>query len=257
MDVTGAELSREARAELRTAPTVAGEAAAQHLVMAGRLVDDDPELAYEHARAARQLLPRLGIVREAIGLCAYATGRWAEALAELRAHRRMSGSIEHLPIMADCERGLGRPERALTMAKTAEAARLDRAGAVEMRIVVSGARRDLGQFDAAVVSLQGRDLDRDRRDPWSARLFYAYADALLAARRPAEAREWFVAAALADTEAATDADERVAHLDSAETPQASTTEPGESARANDAENAYSVVDAESVPLVVFEEPTDR
>ncbi len=258
VDVTGAELSREARAELRTAPTAAGEAAAQHLVMAGRLVDDDPELAYEHARAARRLLPRLGVVREAVGLCAYATGRWAEALAELRAHRRMSGSLEHLPIMADCERGLGRPERALTLANTAEAARLDRARAVEMRIVVSGARRDLGQFDAAVVSLQGRDLDRDRRDPWSARLFYAYADALLAAGRPAEAREWFVAAALADTEATTDADERLAQLDAAQAPHVGTAEPSESARDSTAKGASSVVDAESVPmLVVFEEPTDR
>jgi hypothetical protein len=81
---------------------------------------------------------------------------------------------------------------------------------------------------------------------------------LLAAGRPAEAREWFVAAALADTEATTDADERVAQLDSAQAPQVGTAEPSESSSDDDAENSSSVVDAESVPLlVVFEEPTDR
>jgi len=183
--------------------------------MAGRLIDDDPATAYQHAQAARKLLPRLAVVREAVGLCAYANGEWALALAELRASRRINGSVEHLPVMADCERGLGRPERALALAKSADAAALDRVGAVELRIVISGARRDLGQFDAAVVALQGRDLDRARRDPWSARLFYAYADALLAAGRLSEAREWFVAAAVVDDDASTDAIDRVGDLDAA------------------------------------------
>ena len=82
-----------------------------------------------------------------------------------------------------------------------------------MRIVVSGARRDLGQAEAAVVSLQGADLNPERRDPWSARLFYAYADALLAANRKAEARQWFLSAALADDDDTTDAQERIDELD--------------------------------------------
>ena len=184
--------------------------------MAGRLLDDDPELAYRHALSARRLLPRLAIVREAVGLCAYATGRYAEALAELRATRRMSGSIEHLPVMADCERGLGRPERALALAASPDTARLDRAAAIEMRIVAAGARKDLGQLDAALVGLQGSDLDPSRRDPWSARLFYAYADTLLAAGRKSQARDWFLAAALADPEDVTDAADRIDELDRAD-----------------------------------------
>jgi len=181
--------------------------------LAGRLIDEDPEAAYLHADAARRRLPRIAVVREAVGLCAYANGNWSEALAELRASRRINGSVEHLPVMADCERGLGRPEQALALASSPEARRLDRASAVEMRIVVSGARRDLGQAEAAVVSLQGADLNPERRDPWSARLFYAYADALLAARRTSDAREWFVSAALADDEGETDAQERIDELD--------------------------------------------
>jgi hypothetical protein len=212
-DVMPAELPREARAELRTVSKETADLVARHLVMAGRLIDDDPKAAYAHAEAARRRLPRIAVVREAVGLCAYANGDWAEALAELRASRRINGSVDHLPVMADCERGLGRPERALALAASPEARGLDRAGTVEMRIVASGARRDLGQPEAAVVSLQGADLDRNRRDPWSARLFYAYADALLAARRRDDAREWFVAAALADAEGDTDAQERIDELD--------------------------------------------
>ena len=109
-DVMPAELPREARAELRTVSKETADLVARHLVMAGRLIDDDPKSAYAHAEAARRRLPRIAVVREAVGLCAYANGDWAEALAELRASRRINGSVDHLPVMADCERGLGRPD---------------------------------------------------------------------------------------------------------------------------------------------------
>jgi hypothetical protein len=83
----------------------------------------------------------------------------------------------------------------------------------EMRIVESGARRDLGQLDAALVALQGPDLDRRVTRPWSARLWYAYAETLLALGREEQAREWFVGAASVDTEGITDAAERLLELD--------------------------------------------
>ncbi|WP_245623149.1 hypothetical protein [Spirillospora albida] len=182
--------------------------------MAGRTTEDDPELAYRHARVARRLASRVGIVREAAGLAAYHAGEWAEALAELRAARRlMAGDDSYLPVMADCERGLGRPERALDLIKSAEAEGLDPMGRVELRIVESGVRRDLGQQDAAVVTLQIPEL-RDRRlRPWSARLFYAYADALAEAGREEEASDWFARAAAADRDGDTDAAERYAELE--------------------------------------------
>jgi tetratricopeptide (TPR) repeat protein len=226
---------------------------ARHLVMAGRLIDDDPEAAYEHAALARRRLPRLACVREAAGLCAYAVGRWSEALNDLRTYKRLTGSVEHLPLMADCERGLGRPERALALASSADAARLDTASAVEMRIVVAGARRDLGQPDAAVVALQGPQLRRDRRDPWSARLFYAYGDALLAVDRRAEAREWFVAAAVADDEGVTDAVERVEQMDS---DAGSEPSPQPSPESSQQDLAAATPTDEGQLLLVFEEPRD-
>jgi tetratricopeptide (TPR) repeat protein len=184
-----------------------------HLVMAGRLIDEDPEKAYAHARAAQQLAPRLAATREALGLAAYLSDRYAEALSELRAARRITGSNHQWAVMADCERGLGRPEKALEMAQAPEVKELDKATQVELRIVAAGARRDMGQADAAVVLLQGADLTPVQPEPWTARLRYAYAEALLDASREDEAREWFSRASEVDPEGLTDAGERLAELD--------------------------------------------
>jgi hypothetical protein len=115
-------------------------------------------------------------------------------------------------MIADCERGLGRPERALELAASDEASGLDRAGKVEMLIIAAGARRDLGQASAAVLTLQVPALRARTDESWLARLRYAYADALLADNRAEEALEWFRAAAQADAEAVTDAQERVEEL---------------------------------------------
>ena len=211
-DVTGRELDRAVRAELSSLAKLNAEAVARHLVMAGRLLDTDPEAAYLHAKAAQARAGRVGAVREAAGLAAYATGRFAEALSELRAARRITGDDSLLPVLADCERGLGRPERALALAATPEVKALPAAARVEMLIVASGARRDLGQAEAAVLALQGPQLRPEARRPWSARLFYAYAEALLDAGRRDEAAQWFGHAAAADTAGETDADERQAEL---------------------------------------------
>ena len=118
--------------------------------------------------------------------------------------------------MADCERGLGRPERAMAMAGEPEVQKLDKAGQVEMRLVAAGARRDMGQLDAAIVTLQSPELASSSVQPWTARLRYAYADALLAAGREDEAREWFAKALEADKDGATDASDRLAELDGVE-----------------------------------------
>ncbi len=153
------------------------------------------------------------MVREACGIAAYRTGRWAEALSELRAARRMTGQDDYLPIMADCERALGRLDRALALVREANPADLSRATQIELRIVESGIRRDQGLADAAVLVLQVPELTSSRVRPWSARLFYAYGDALLAADRPEEARDAFLRAVEADPDGNTDAAERLDELD--------------------------------------------
>ncbi|HEX5300495.1 MAG TPA: tetratricopeptide repeat protein [Streptosporangiaceae bacterium] len=184
---------------------------ARYLVAAG--LAEDPEQGYGYAQAAKRLAARVGVVREACGIAAYRTGRWAEALSELRAARRMTGRDDYLPIMADCERALGRPDRALALVREANPADLSRATQVELRIVESGIRRDQGLPEAAVLVLQVPELTSSRIRPWSARLFYAYGDALLAADRPGEARDAFLRAAEADPDGETDAAERLDELD--------------------------------------------
>ncbi|KOV26013.1 tetratricopeptide TPR_4 [Streptomyces sp. XY413] len=197
-------------------PKGLAEEVSKNLVMVARLIDDEPEQAYAYSRIALRLASRVAAVREAAGFAAYATQKYSEALAEFRAAKRMTGSVELWPVMADCERGLGRPERALAMAGEPEVQKLDKAGQVEMRLVAAGARRDQGQLEAAIVTLQSPELASNAVQPWTARLRYAYADALLAAGREDEAREWFGKALEADKDGATDASDRLAELDGVE-----------------------------------------
>ena len=157
-EVQFSDLGKEARAPLRTLSKDNAETVGRHLAMVVQLIDSDPELAYEHAQAAVRSGGRVDVVREAAGLCAYRTGRYAEALRELRTVRRLNGSSEHLPIMADCERGLERPARAIALAASAEAETLDAEGKIELAIVVSGARMDLGEPEAAQATLDALDL---------------------------------------------------------------------------------------------------
>ncbi|MGW7696528.1 hypothetical protein ACWGMA_48405 [Streptomyces asiaticus] len=204
------------RQELMSLPKTLAEDVAKNLVMVAKLLDDEPERAYQYSRVALRLASRVAAVREAAGFASYAVGKYSEALAEFRAARRMTGNSELWPVMADCERGMGRPERALAMAGEPEVQKLDRAGQVEMRMVAAGARRDMGQADAAVVTLQSPELASNSIQPWTARLRYAYADALLAVGREDEAREWFAKALEADQSGSTDASDRLAELDGVE-----------------------------------------
>ena len=211
-DVSIDELDMDVQRALRTLPKGLAEEVGRRLVIAGRLLAEDPVTAHAHTLEATRVASRVAAVREACGVTAYAIGDWNQALLELRAARRLSGSYDFLPMEADCERGLGRPERALALAGSDGVARLDKAGRVEMRIVASGARRDLGQLDAAVVTLQCPEL-KDMGKPWSARLAYAYADALEAVGRRDEAVDWFAKAAAVDPDGETEAAERLQDLE--------------------------------------------
>ncbi len=210
-DIKAEELDGEVRAELRSLARPTAERVARHLVAAGRVVDEDPALALAHATAARRLAPRVAAVREAAGIAAYQAGDWPAAIAELRAYHRMTGRQTYLAALADCERALGRPAKAIDIFRSADRAQLDPAETIELLVVAAGARRDLGQEEAAVAMLQVRELGQDA--PWSARLRYAYADALLGIGRAEEAREWFARAVEADDEGTTDAAERLLELD--------------------------------------------
>ena len=212
-DVDARMLDPDVRRELRSLTRETADLVSRHLVMTGRLLDDDPAQALAHGRAARAMAGRIGVVREACGLAAYAAGEWNEALADLRAARRITGQAGHLAVLADCERALGRPERALAFADDPDVPTLDQTERVELVIVLSGARRDLGQADAAVLTLQDPARRTSAARPWAARLWYAYADALLHAGRTDEARTWFEKVVSVDTDGLTDAGDRLLDLD--------------------------------------------
>ena len=213
--------------DLRGLSKDGAEFVAGHLVAAGSLADEEPELAWLHARAARARGGRIAVVRETVGLVAYRAGEWAEAIGELRAARRMGGGPGHLAVMADSERALGHPERAIELSRSAEADDLDEDAAIELAIVVAGARADLGQIDAALAHLERIGWREDAPNP---RIAYAYADLLLQAGRRQEALTWFVRAADADADEETDAGDRLAELSASlgeDTPGAPTgPEPG-------------------------------
>jgi tetratricopeptide (TPR) repeat protein len=200
------------RRELAALPGGLGDRLGAHLASVAYYLDDEPEVAHQHAVFAKSLASRLASVREVAGITGYLTGDYADALADLRAARRMTGRSDLLPMMADCERGLGRPERALSLWEDPQVGRLDTATRIELLIVVAGARRDLGQVDAAAVMLQAPELHRTSTEPWCARLRYAYADVLAELGRVEEAKRWFAAAATADADELTDAAERLAAL---------------------------------------------
>lgn len=212
-DVTGRELDRSVSAQLKGLPEKLAARVARHLAAAGMLIDSDPETAYQHTLAARARASRLAVVREATGEAAYAAGHYAEALAELRAAKRMNGATDYIPIMADCHRALGQPEQALKLAKSPSVANFAPEAKAEMTIVEAGARRDMGQMDAALRTLELAPLMHKSRASWVVRLRYAYADTLEAAGREADALAWFHRTHAIDSDEITDAAERAEALE--------------------------------------------
>ncbi len=211
--ITGKELDRSVADQLKSLPEKLMIRVARHLVAAGELLESDPKVAYQHTLAARGRAGRLAVVREAVGEAAYAAGEYAEALAELRSAKRMNGAHDYVAIMADCERALGRPDRALTLLKNTPRDKFSPPLLAEVQIVEAGARRDRGELDAALRTLENGALNSRSRAPWVARLRYAYAETLLAAGRTEDALEWFHRTEAVDVDEITDAGTRALEVE--------------------------------------------
>jgi len=189
-DALPAELDRAAWRELKALTKENAEWVAGHLVMTSRVVDEDPERAHKHALAAARRAGRIPVVRETLGITAYLMGDFALSLRELRTYRRLSGSNEQLPLMVDCERGLGRPQKALELAGDVDRASLPTAVQVELAIARSGARLDLGQPELALTELEIPQLTPNTVYSFSPALFDTYAVVLQELGREAEAEMW-------------------------------------------------------------------
>ena len=189
-DVEPRDLDKVARGELKTLSKENADWVAKHLVMAGRLIDEDPEEAHKHALSAGRRAGRISVVRETIAITAYQVGDYALTLRELRTYRRISGRDDQLPLMVDSERGLGRPERALELGRSVDVSTLDAQVRVSLAIAMSGARLDLGQPQAALGELEIPQLDRTKAFSYSPALFAAYGTVLEDLGRPDEGEKW-------------------------------------------------------------------
>ncbi|MGC3906247.1 tetratricopeptide repeat protein [Corynebacterium variabile] len=211
-DISPKELDPAIRQELRSLSKDNADKVAGHLIMAASLMDEDSAKALAHARAAKERGGRVSITRETLGIAAYHAGEWKEALTELRAARRMAGGPGLLAVMADCERGLNHPDKAIELGTSEEAAELDPEQRAELAIVIAGAHRDLKQMDEALLVLEPETAASDLPEVTALRVTYAYADALALAGHTDDARSWFTKASKLDVHGVLDADDRLAEL---------------------------------------------
>lgn len=194
--------ARPGKAEIlvQTFADAAGAFAASDLEEAARLADQAKHLALRSAAA-----------RELLGLIHYHSGRFQAAARELAAFKRLSGSQDQDPVLADCHRGLGRPQRALEICDQIEPKAVPPAVFYEGAIVAAGGLADLGRIDEAIGRLERLELHPAVASEHHIRAWYALGDLLERRGRFQQALEWFDAAAEADAEA-TNAGERAARL---------------------------------------------
>ncbi|MDY2941662.1 MAG: HAD-IIA family hydrolase [Varibaculum sp.] len=152
--VSESDLDSETWRALSGLPVDNARLVAKHLVMAGSLIDIDPDAAVAHTRSAVARATRIGAVREAAAIAEYTAGNYADTLKEIRAARRLSGHEDLRAIEADCERGLGHPDKAIEIINETDFTKLDEAAQVELKIVESGARADMGEAELALLLVE-------------------------------------------------------------------------------------------------------
>ncbi len=187
------ELPREIIDELRTMcrPGRGDEVVASMDRAARHLERGDPAGAGREAARAKALASRSPTVREMLGLALYQQERYREALSEMQAYRRMSGRADQNHIIADCERALGRPERAVPLAEEALSARIRPDVKAEAVIVAASALADSKRYDQALALLRRFRTRDDVAEPYALRVWYVTADVLARAGRRDEARREF------------------------------------------------------------------
>lgn len=226
--MTPNDLPRAARNQLKTLQSITQERVARHLAMAIALIDDDPELAHQHAISASRRAGRIPVAREILAATAYRVGDYVLTLRELRTHKRLSGTQGNVALMVEAERALSRPEKALETGLEADTATLSTEERVHLAIAMSGARLDLGQTQQALFELEIAELNPRRAFSYSPELFAAYAGVLDELGRTAESAKWqqhaLRAAAALDGEAAGDDELEVIEIFETESAESDETE---------------------------------
>lgn len=160
---------------------------------------------------AKHMALRSTTAREFLGLAYYAAGRWRDAITELSAFRRMAATSEQNPVLADCYRAEGKPEKALELADETRARPPSAPILFESEIVAAGALADLGRLEEAIERLESLPLDPEVAEEHHLRAWYVLADLLEKKGRFTQAQRYFDAVAGADPDL-TDAPDRSARL---------------------------------------------
>jgi tetratricopeptide (TPR) repeat protein len=111
--------------------------------------DRYPE-ALSNLRELARTVPHVSAVRELLGLTYYRLGRWKDALRELEAFAEITGSVEQLPVVADCNRALGRHARVAELWGELRQAGAGSDVLAEGRLVMAGSLADRNELDAAI-----------------------------------------------------------------------------------------------------------
>ena len=178
---------------------------------AASYMEEDYEETIRLAEQAKHMALRAAAARELLGLAYYRVGRWSDAAKELAAFRRISGSTEQNPVLADTYRALGKPEKSLEYADEIDRTAVDEAFYYEGAIVAAGALADMKRLDEAIARLEALDLRPEVAGEHHLRAWYVLGDLLERKGRFTQAREWFEAVAAADADI-TDAPQRVKKL---------------------------------------------
>ena len=143
-------LSSDDRERLRGLSKEHAENIGLHILAAYTLEERDPELALEHAKWVAHQASRIDFARETLAFVAYRQGDYKLALREFRTAFRMNGFLDYLPFIADCERGMGEPKKAIETAMSDDAKYLRGESKAEMFLVYAGALGDLELWDKAI-----------------------------------------------------------------------------------------------------------
>ena len=143
-------LSTDDRERLRGLSKEHAENIGLHILAAYTLEEKDPELALEHAKWVAHQASRIDFARETLAFVAYRQGDYKLALREFRTAFRMNGFLDYLPFIADCERGMGEPKKAIETAMSDDAKYLRGESKAEMFLVYAGALGDLELWDKAI-----------------------------------------------------------------------------------------------------------
>jgi tetratricopeptide (TPR) repeat protein len=172
-----------------------------------RLAQAQQALERERFDEARRLatpllrdLPALAAAHQLVGLAAYRTGRWKQAVSELEAAQDLRPEVELLPVLADAYRALGRWRDVDRIWRDVRAISPAQEVLAEARIVAAGAEADQGDLEAALRTMaRAKHVPKRVRDH-HLRQWYVLGDLYDRAGDPLEAARWFELVARHDAE---------------------------------------------------------